>query len=586
MGREKMKKRLSVFIFLGAVTVSFLLYGNTLTGEFVWDDHFFAGRPQLRDPGYLLKLWFEPLDIGVDKPSSYRPLLTFSAAVNFLTSGDSPFAFHLVNVVLNGVVTFLVYLLALRLFSSKTLGLFSATIFAFFPIHSEAVAQIKSRDELLAATFVLASHLVFLKGTETSKGVNFRLILLSSVLFLAAVFAKEFMLVAPAIFIAILWARKNPFFITMIRIGLAFLPAAAFYFFMRYLALGGQTLGPAGVAYIKNPLFYTDWWIRIGTGFKAIFLYLFKTFVPLHLSATYAYNHFPLVANPLFSWQAITGALLLIVFFWCLYKKRLRPTPWTSGFLIFFIPILLASNLLILVTDLFAERWAYYPSIGLAIIVGYILNFLYSRLRYLALISLLVVLAIYGTLIIRRNFVWTSNEVFYKQIVVDAPDSVHGRLMLANYFQGKGQFELARPHIQRGLEIYRHPQLVELFAIEAFNDGDYSLAKRLAAEVLEILKPTKPQRAHLVYAIALAHEGQYQKSLDLIKRVLEKGEKLDKIEVEGSQPEFSFQKDNPVIRFILAVDLYKLGRIEEAKEYFDWDLRYSNEEKIRIIHEF
>ena len=579
--------RYYVLVLISSLVLSFLLYGNTLTGEFVWDDHFFAGRPQLRNPGYLLNLWVEPLDIDVDKPSSYRPMLTFTSALNFLVTGDSPLYFHAVNIILNGVVIFLVYLLVYKLFSSKLLALFSALLFAFFPIHTEAVAQIKSRDELLAALFILISHIVFIKATEsTTSKINYRLVFLSSILFLAAVFAKEFMIVVPAIFLLIYWVRKNPSLGIIFRIGLLFVPVTLFYFLMRFLALGEQTFGPADIAFIKNPLFYTDWWLRIGTGFKAIFIYFFKTFVPQNLSATYAYNHFPLVANPLRSWETMGGIFLIALLLFSLYKSSLRKTPLAIGLLIFFIPIFLASNLTILVTDLFAERWVYYPSIGLAIIAGYTLTLVYNRSRYITLVSLLIVLGIYAVVTLQRNVVWTSNDAFYKHIVIDAPNSVHGRYMLANYFQGRGDFEAARPHIEHGLAIYRHPHLVELAAIGAFHDGDYPLAKKLSAEVLEELKPTKPQRAHLVYAIVLSHEGQYQKSLDLMMRLLEKGEKLDKIKVAGSLSEVAFQEDNPVIRFILAVNLYKLGRVEEARKYFDWEPHLSEKEKIDIINKF
>ncbi|GEM_PF-727185 len=579
--------RFNLLILFFSLAVSVFLYGNTLSGEFIWDDHFFAGRPELRDPGYLAKFWIEPLDVDVDSPRSYRPLLTFTSALNFILTGESPLPFHVVNIILNAVVVFLVYLLVYKLFASKRLALFSALLFAFFPIHTEVVAQIKSRDELLAAAFILLAHLVFLKGTEERAGtVNRKLIFVSSVLFLAAVFAKEFMIVVPAVFLVIFWVRRNPALVTLIKTGLVFFPVTVLYLFMRYLALGAQMFGPTEIVYVKNPLFYTDWWLRIGTGLKAVFLYVFKTFVPYDLSATYAYNHFSLVVNPFFSLEAMMGLALFAVLGWFLYRKKLRQTVWVHGLLIFLIPIFLASNLVLLVTDLFAERWAYYPSLGLALMAGYALNFLYARYRYITLGILSVLLIAYGGLTIERNTVWASNEIFYKQAVADAPDSVHARYMLANYFQSISDFEAAKPHIEHGLSIYRHSFLVEIAAIQAFQEGNYPLAKELALEVLEELRPRKPQRAHLVYAVALAHEGQYQRSLDLVRRVIQKGEEFNEIKVKGSQIEFAFQEDNPVIRFILAVNLYKLGRIEEAKKYFDWDPRYSEEEKLNLINEF
>ena len=111
------------FIFLGALALSFLLYGNSLKGDFVYDDHFFADRAELRSPAYLFKVWTEPYLPQHIASGLYRPLTVFSFALNFIIFGNSPLSFHVVNILLNGAVIFLVFLLVFKLFKNKTLAL-------------------------------------------------------------------------------------------------------------------------------------------------------------------------------------------------------------------------------------------------------------------------------------------------------------------------------------------------------------------------------------------------------------------------------------------------------------------------------
>src|SRR4030042_5989276 len=49
--RLLLDKRFVIFVFLGSLLLSFLLYGNTISGGFVYDDDFYSGREALRDPG-------------------------------------------------------------------------------------------------------------------------------------------------------------------------------------------------------------------------------------------------------------------------------------------------------------------------------------------------------------------------------------------------------------------------------------------------------------------------------------------------------------------------------------------------------
>ena len=149
-------------LFAGAIALSFLLYGNSLKGEFVYDDNFFADRIELRSPEHILKIWTEPYLPQNLAAGLYRPFAVFLFALDFILFGESPVSFHLINIVLNGIVVFLVFLLVFKIFGDRKLAVIAALFFAFLPIHTESVAFIKSRDEILAALFAIWSWLLFI----------------------------------------------------------------------------------------------------------------------------------------------------------------------------------------------------------------------------------------------------------------------------------------------------------------------------------------------------------------------------------------------------------------------------------------
>ena len=110
-GRAEVSRRHLVFVFFGAVVLSFVLYGNSIPGEFVYDDHLWADRTELREPEHLLKLWTEPYLPAFPHAGIWRPFSVFTYALNFVVFGDSPVSFHVFSILLNGITTFLVFLL-------------------------------------------------------------------------------------------------------------------------------------------------------------------------------------------------------------------------------------------------------------------------------------------------------------------------------------------------------------------------------------------------------------------------------------------------------------------------------------------
>lgn len=91
----------------------------------------------------------------------YRPMVHLSFAIENAIFGESPVISHFINVLLYCFVVFLFYKLILTWLGEQRKGFafVVALFFAVHPIHSEVVASIKNRDEILAFMFALLAAL-------------------------------------------------------------------------------------------------------------------------------------------------------------------------------------------------------------------------------------------------------------------------------------------------------------------------------------------------------------------------------------------------------------------------------------------
>ena len=127
---------------------------------------------------------------------------------------------HLINVLLYGLLVLLLFRLSSVLFpavQSKwylTLAFISTLLFVLHPIHVEAVANVKGRDEILALTGALAAMFFTLKYIASEKPIH---LVLSGIIFLFGLLAKEHVLTFIALiplttyFLPIVLLRKMRF---------------------------------------------------------------------------------------------------------------------------------------------------------------------------------------------------------------------------------------------------------------------------------------------------------------------------------------------------------------------------------------
>lgn len=572
-----MNRRLILSAFILSLGLSFFLYGNTLKGEFVWDDAFFTTQTELKDPKHLSKLWIEAVLPDSPAANLYRPLTMFTFSLNLIADAENPFWFHVVNIVLNAIVVFLVFLLTFQLFNKKSLAVFAALFFALLPIHTEAIALIKSRDELLAATFVLLSWLVFLKAT-TFERLKLKWLFLSAVLFFLGLFSKEFAIMAPMLFFLVYWVQKGikpnkQRFYDLLWGVLFFGAFFAVYLWMRHLAIPGRVFGDDDIGPLSNVLVVAPFWTGELTALKIAFLYIYKIFVPVSLTASYHFKAVTLVGNLFYSPRAMTGLSFLLVLIFLSVWKKTRGKALGIGavtFLFLYIPV---SQFFFRGGDIMAERWMYLPSLGMAIIAGWVFSEIYHRYRKTAMVLFLALAVFYTSITIPRNLVWRNAFALFESMIKDSPKSVKGYSTLAQYYFEHGKYIKAKEMVDKGLGISnQEPNLYVIAASIAYQQKEFQLSEQLIKKALEL--PTFSSPAALNYPRVLFAQGKYEEAQYWYDGFL----------VKLPASTFKFKE-----KLLYATILTKQGKYQESLEYIDTnlqaeDLEHSDTQKLIAVN--
>lgn len=162
------------FQILLVFAMAFTLYANTLGHGFVLDDGLvitdnpyvqagIAGIPDIVTHDSFHGTLGESAYLSGGR---YRPLSLVMFAMEVSFFGKGPFAGHLINVLLYGLTAIVLLRLLRRIvFPEHPLVALAATVlFVVHPLHTEVVANIKSRDEILSLLFILLTLGFLLRG--------------------------------------------------------------------------------------------------------------------------------------------------------------------------------------------------------------------------------------------------------------------------------------------------------------------------------------------------------------------------------------------------------------------------------------
>jgi tetratricopeptide (TPR) repeat protein len=151
-------------LLCGVLVASALVYAPSLRGGFVWDDQpLILNDEQVHSPANWPAAFARDFFAASDdqfKYGYYRPLVTLSYMLDWALWRDNPLGYRLTNLLWHLLATALGFWLMQRLAPGSIWpAVIGAALFGLHPIHTESVAWIAGRTDLLCAVFALATLL-------------------------------------------------------------------------------------------------------------------------------------------------------------------------------------------------------------------------------------------------------------------------------------------------------------------------------------------------------------------------------------------------------------------------------------------
>ena len=413
----------------------------------------------------------------------YRPLVTFSFALDWLLSHGSALWFHTANLVWHALATLALFAL-LRAWFAVPASLAGALLFAVHPVHVEAVANVVGRAELMAAVFSFTACALWAHDKPKNRALRGSLIVL---LFGLALLCKESAAVLPALFVLIDAAQKRwstfkelpgyllaraPEFLGCVAVVVAVVLARRAV---------GDVLTPTQLDPVMEVMPTASARVRTALQIWPQFARLF--FFPRVLLADYG----PQITMPLETWTtgSLAGLFLLLglVFGGLLLLEHGRGLS-ALGLLWVPVTILPVANLLVPIGVLLAERTLYFPSAALSIAAAALFAWLPEAkpalLRPAALAGLVVV-ALFAFRITTRIPDWKSTDEILMAQLRDRPDTFRAEWHAARMAKRDRNPRAALEHYARALRLWpwRERMVVEAAAY-ASQQRDVRFALQLA----------------------------------------------------------------------------------------------------------
>jgi protein O-mannosyl-transferase len=439
--------RLPALIFI----LCFLLYGNTIGNDYAMDDMLYTTQNHYVQQGFsaITNIFNKGSLYGYNQENeNYRPLVLLDFMAEVSLFGMNPHVSHFFNVLFFAITCLFLYLLFRKIFFKyNPLIAFSATlIFVFHPIHTEVVANIKSRDEILGLLFcVLSSYFIMLYAEKKKK----RFYAASLITFFAALLSKENYLPYGFVIPLLLYFFTSIELKRIVRISSPYITLIVIYLIIRGSILDSVTFKDAPLVYNNSLMAAGNYADQLATNSVLLGKYIYMLFIPYPLSCDYSYNQIPIV-----HWANIWAIVSLLLYLaTAVYIIRYIKTKavFVFAILVYLLTLILSSNLVVKIAATFAERFLYAPSLSFCIAAPFIITKALNLKpeeknwqnikRNIFYVVIAVILLLYMVILIPRNKVWENDFTLFSSAAIASPNSARTHAALGYEYQH--QFETA-----------------------------------------------------------------------------------------------------------------------------------------------
>lgn len=363
----------------------------------------------------------------------------------------------------------------------QDMAFLSALLFIMHPIHTEVIANVKSRDEIFSLIFV---SLTFLYAHKYLFSRTIKDAFLTAFMFFLALLSKEYAVVllglipvafyvvhkidinlkellSPAIvfilfaglMIALKWYQKSFVTLPFIYLGVVLLlfnkqlklknlntlmiwlyGAFLFYLGMRLNAVVLKP-GVPDTEILNNPYLLASGENKFFTKAYVLLIYIMKLIYPKVLSSDYSYN--TIEYRTFLSWDAYLSIILHITLAYLGFKLVLKRHILGLAIAIYFAFLLMIGNIIMDIGATMGERLIFHSSIGFSIACAYFIlkgldkipNWNLNLKRAVLIIFLLPISFLYGAKTWERNWAWKNDITLF---IGDVEHKPHSVLVLGN----------------------------------------------------------------------------------------------------------------------------------------------------------
>ena len=644
------------YIFLFCFAVG--LYINTLNHDFAFDDSVvitgnkytmqgFEGIKTLATQDLFYGIYGRSLDL---EGGRWRPLTLVMFAIEYQFFGDKATPYHLINILLYGITAVILFMTLMQILNTspptplrkpclpagrergakgEVLAFVTTLLFIAHPIHTEVVANIKSRDEIVSFLFLCLSVLFLFRHISTSDRKGQKGLIWSLLCYFIALLSKEngitFIAVIPlALFF---FGKKNikdsllhtiPFFIVA-GIYLAIRTSLVGMIGDResndvtdnpFLQLNFPAL-PVPLPFIEK--FATVCWILLK--------YLLLLIYPHPLTSDYGFNEIASIhlSNPKAIASILVYAGLILYAAKVLWKEiKIRKNPDSSpdsyrgqhstsvilsfSILYFIITISIVSNLFFLIGTNMGERFVYISSLGFCLVLATLLLQITNSANYelrketlknpKLLFLLLIFVIPYSYKTISRNPDWKNNKTLFTADVKTSVNSANAHYYYANTLftehindnpspERDSLFTEAKREFRKAMEInpYFHYCYYNIGLIwEKLGNADSAIVYH---QKVITLKPENTMAQYMAKgALGLVYgklKGDFERAIPLLKEALvNKPDDTGYHENLGICYAMKGDYDNSIKEFETSVHLKQEFTKEDGKLFMNLALSWQN----------
>ncbi len=473
--------RFELWLAAGIFALAFVTYANTIGHEYALDDNSvlkdsYIVREGVTNVPAIFTQRYRQGYFG-DASTMYRPVSIAMFATEWSISKDNPHLYHFINVLMFALGCGLLFL-TLRLIMNKYsiwIPIITSALFAVHPLHTEVVANIKSRDELLIFFFGILALFLLWQHLRTKDN---KFLFLSLLAYTVALFSKEnainFLGVIP---LTLFFFSKLPLDKIATK-SLYYLIPTAIFLIIRFKILGSLAGKESDHSPIDNFMVLLPWLEQKATSMLIMGKYLWLHFVPAPLMCDYNYNTIP--GTNFGDWKVFLSTIIHVgMAGYAIYSLLKNKNVIAYGILFYLGNMVLYSNFFMLIGAPMGERFAFMGSLGIMIVIAYLLTFFlgktvdneninsFSTLTQgkTALMGVCIpIILLFAYMSFDRNMDWKNSYTLYSADIEKAPNGsrMHGYMGVEfvklaketdDEAQKKAYYEKAAYHYQTSYEI-------------------------------------------------------------------------------------------------------------------------------------